>query len=145
MTLLTDNLILESQIRRGEKTDAFTILSQVLQGSATRTSAKFLTKFSHGVVIIVTLANEANAAGFTPQLLVDDGAGNAIVWWAGTELTAAGTYVYVLFPGAMAGAGSGVTANASIVLPREWYFRLSYTTGTPDTDKFDSLVVGMLL
>ena len=144
MALLTDNVILDSEINRGEKTDLFTVLAAQTDSDSDRQSVDFFNKYSHGVVIVVKLNAETGAAGFTPKVQIPDNAGNNILWWAGTELTASGVFTYVLFPGGMSDKGAGVTEEADIVMPRVWNFLLDKTTG--DTDQnFDTEVYAQYL
>lgn len=135
----------DRQQQNWETTDLFTIIPP----TALRDSdieSKQRNASARGIVLIVKLSAEAGIAGFTPRILIKDEAGNSIIYWsAAAELTANGTATYVLYPGAMAGAGAGVTANASIVLPREWILQLDYTTGTPATDSFTVAAYGYYL
>jgi len=129
---------MEHQQQNNQNTQLFTLISPVLAQSADVESSVQRNISARGVVIIVKLANEVGTAGYTPRIIIEDEDGNDIIYWsAAAALSANGTATYVLYPGAMAGAGAGVTANASIVIPRNWFFQMDYTTGTPGTDKFD--------
>lgn len=139
-----DNLQLLGQQSQYENTALFTLIAPLLAQGATLDSGPQDNPSARGIVIIAKLANEVGIAGYTPQLIIEDEDGNDIVYWAGAELTAAGTTTYVLYPGAMAGAGSGVTANASIILPRTFIFRLSKTTGN-SAQTFDVEAYAMYL
>ena len=138
---------LESQQRNYENTQLFTLIAPVLAKDVDVESSVQRNNSARGIVLIVKLANEVGVAGaYTPRIIIEDEDGNDIIYWsAAAALSAAGTAVYVLYPGAMAGAGSGVTANASIVLPRNWFLQMDYTAGTPGTDKFDVEAYGMYL
>ena len=129
--------LLENQNRMGQKSDWFTVLPAVLAGSATRTSELFIARFTKGVMFEIVLANEANAAGFTPKILVPNAvAGGAdIVIASFTELTANGTSILTLSPYTLTGFGTEFKLG---MIPREWKLQLTYTTGAAGTDKFDT-------
>lgn len=134
------NLNIDYQRTTGQKSELFTVLATESGSFATRTAGVFQNEYNHGIVLIVKLANKAGTVTFTPQVQIQDEAGNAIVWWtAAAALAANGTATYVLFPGGMAGKGAGVTEAADVVMPREWKLALNYT-GAGDGNEFDTSV-----
>lgn len=142
---MAQNLLkLESQDKTGQKTDWFEVLPAVLQGSATRTSGLFIARFAKAVMFEVILANEAGTAGFTPKLLVPNGVsgGADIVIQTFTALTANGTSILTLSPYTLTGFGTEFKLG---LVPREWKFELTYTTGAAGTDKFDTQVFARYL
>lgn len=86
-----------------------------------------------GAMIVVKLGTKVGTVGLTPRILSYDEDGNAIILKSLTELTAAGTYTYLIHPGTISGMdGSGITAVVAGILPRAWNIRLSKTTGDSD-------------
>lgn len=145
MTLNSTSAVIGQQGKDHENSELFTLIPLAAARDSDINSGKLANQSARGVVIVVKAANEAGVAGFTPVVRIFDEDGNAIVFWSGAAITANGTFTYVLYPGGMAGAGAGVTAQASIVLPRVWDFLLDYTTGVPGTDKFDLEAYAMYL
>lgn len=132
---------LESQKRNGENTDWFEVLPTLADSDADRTSGLFNNPYGIGMLLYVKTANEANTAGFTPNLMMKDPNGAAVILWtATTEITADGTYIYLLHPAAPDGMGTGVTESAGVAVPGEWYVFLEYTTGSAGTDTIDTEV-----
>lgn len=136
------NLPLDLQIERGENTEAFNALALQLQSTATRTSGVFKNQYSRGLLMVVTLANEAATCSFTPVILGYDASGTAFTLATFTALTANGTFVLIFYPQVLTGF-SGQEAKVG-ALPRAFSVRLTYT-GTPATDKMDTKMDIMLL
>jgi hypothetical protein len=134
---MAQNLLkLESQDKTSQKTDWFEVLSLEAASDADRTSGLFIARFAKGIMFEVILASEAGTAGFTPKVLVPDGAGGAdIVIATFTALTANGSVILTLSPYTLTGFGTEFKLG---VVPREWKFMLDYTTGTPATDSFST-------
>jgi hypothetical protein len=141
---MAQNLLkLENQDKTSQKSDWFEVLPLALASDADRTSGLFIARFAEGVMFEVILASEAGAAGFTPKVLVPDGAGGAdIVITSFTALTANGTVILTLSPHTLTGFGTEFKLG---MIPREWKFQLDYTTGTPATDSFDTQVFARYL
>jgi hypothetical protein len=131
------DLRLREQEEKGHNSDIITLLSAATASDASRTSDWQDNMSASGIVLIVKLANEAGTSGFTPRIHIPDEDGTAIIYWsAAAELTANGTAVYVIYPaGTFGTAGSGVTAQVSMVIPRKWRLLLDYTT---NGDGFDT-------
>lgn len=130
------NVKLESENLKGENSDAFSILANELQSTATRTSKKFNNPRCNGVILIVTTANEAGTASFTPSIVGYDASGTAYTVATFTAITANGTNVLCLYPAVLTGFSNEAKAAP---LPREWAVVLTYA-GTPATDKIDTKV-----
>ncbi len=132
----------ELQNIQGENSDSFSILSAELLSTATRTSGKFTNKRCRGLLFIVTTANEAGAASFTPKILAYDSAGTSFVLASFTAITANATTILIYYPAVLTGF-SGTEAKVG-QLPRDWALELTYS-GTPANDKIDTKVEGMYL
>lgn len=132
---LSDMKMREQQLNE-QNSDYFSLIS-VDAVSADQTSALQNNPYAHGLVLVVTLANEVNTAGYTPVLRTRDAAGNAVaIWTAAAELVAAGTYVYYIYLGA-ASMPAAIKEAVSLVIPRQWDLLMDFTTGAAGTDKFD--------
>jgi hypothetical protein len=129
-------------MRRGEKSNWFTVLPQELLTTADRTSGRFSHPTSPGIILQIVLANEAGAVSLVPKLQYEDPAGNSQVFWTGSALTANGTFTYFLCPGAATGATA--TEKVELTIPREWKLFLDYT-GTPASDKVDTIAYACYL
>ena len=124
-------------IAMGENTVMESLLAVELQSTATRTSGKQSNPRYRGILLIVTIANEAGTCSFQPKINAYDAAGNAIVLATFTALTANGTYLLEFYPAVLTGfAGSESKVGQ---LPREWSVSLVYS-GTPANDKMDTTV-----
>lgn len=131
------NANLEQQIIEGENSSPFIVLAQELLSTATRTSSKFGNNKGRGILFIITTANEAGTASFTPAILTYDAAGNAVTLATFTAITANATTILCYYPAVLTGF-SGTEAKVG-QLPREWALKLTYA-GTPASDKIDTLV-----
>jgi len=140
MTITNANL--ENQSVNGENSNAFAILASELLSTATRTSGKFTNHKCRGLLFIVTTANEAGAASFTPKILGYNAAGTSFVLATFTAITTNATTILIYYPQVLTGF-SGTEAKVG-QLPREWALELTYA-GTPATDKIDTKVDGMYL
>jgi hypothetical protein len=108
--------------------------------AATRQSADLTNYNGRGILLHVKIANYAGAATFTPQIQWKDSDGNYVtIWTAAAALSANGDFTYLLYPGAVAGTGSALTAISGIALPRTFRLNLNYT-GNGTTDKADTTV-----
>lgn len=136
------NLHLDLQIERGENTEAFNALPLQLLSTATRTSGIFKNQYSRGLILVVTIANEAGTCSFTPTILGYDASGTAFTLATFTALTANGTAILALYPQVLTGF-SGTEAKVA-PLPREFSVRLTYA-GVPANDKMDTKVDIMLV
>jgi hypothetical protein len=137
-TLLTDY-----QQDYAENTDWFAVLPAELQSTATRTSGTFINKNKTGLLLTVTVANEAGACQFTPKICTLNAFGGVItLWTAAASISANGTAIYSITPYAF--TNSSFTEVATLVLPRSWYVVLTYA-GTPANDKMDTKVSACLV
>jgi len=135
--------VINGQIQAKEKTMQFTALPLELQTAADRTSQKFSNPTSLGLLLTVVVANKGGTLSITPKVLIYDGAGNAITFFAASAaISANGTYTYLLYPGG--GTNSNITQILSCPIPREWAVFLDYT-GTPASDKADTTVYACYL
>lgn len=125
--------------RLEEKTDWFVVLAEELQSTATRTSQDLPAPKARGMLLLVTVANEAGTCSFTPSLQLKNPAGTVLtIWTAAAAITANGSYLYVLSPDVLTGMnGASITATALVGIPRNWNLVLTYS-GTPATDKMDT-------
>lgn len=123
--------------RSGEKTLWFEILPTLAATVATRTSELQRNTKALGVMIEVITANKANAASFTPKILVPDGAGGSdVVIATYTAINANGTNILIAYPGGGTDEGN---QHKDVALPREWKFELT-STGNGTTDAMDTHV-----
>lgn len=134
------NLNIENQVDNGQNTNAFALLANELQSTATRTSGKQKNSTARGVILIITTANEAGTASFTPKILGYDASGTSFVLATFTAITADGTTILIYYPAVLTGF-SGTEAKVG-QLPREWSLELTYA-GTPASDKIDTKVDAM--
>lgn len=136
-----DQLNAQQQALRGENSSWFNLIPAALQSTATRQSGKQSNLGCEGILVEVIIANEAGTCGFTPKLYTVDPDGTDVLLWAGTEITANGTYKYWIHPHAdkTATVVNSMTSLGTISVPRDWYFELTYSTGTPASDKMDTV------
>jgi hypothetical protein len=140
MTLAQTNP--EYQAIKGENSDAFSVLAAELQTATTRTAGVYRNNKCRGVIFIITTANKANAASFTPQILGYDASGTAFTLAAFTAITAAATTILIYYPAVLTGF-SGTEAKVG-QLPRIWSFKL-LANGNGTTDAIDTKVDAMYL
>lgn len=119
-----------------------TLLAAESDSAASRTSSARATQHK-GMLLTVTLANEAGTTTMTPILQMKDKLGNwTTIWTAAAALAAAGTAHYLIYPGTW--VVGPYTEYVDIVLPHTWRVGLTYA-GTPATDTIDSLAVADLI
>jgi hypothetical protein len=117
---------------------SYTAIPQVFQVSATQTGADLSNAFARGLLLHVKVANLTGIPTFTPRVQWKTAGGQYLdIWAAAAALSANGDFAYCLYPGATdAGA---FTAKIGIPIPKNFRVVISYTTGTPGTDKADLL------
>ena len=137
-----DGLRLESQVERGENSIAFAVLANLANTATTRTAGVFKNNKCRGILFIVTTANKANAASFTPKILTYDASGTAVTLASFTAITSNTTTILIYYPAVLTGF-SGTEAKVG-QLPREWSLQLS-ANGNGTTDTIDTKVDAMYL
>ena len=137
---MTNIVNLKQQTVRAEKTDWFEVLPAELATTADRTSSAFQHPDPNiGLALKVVLANEVGVAiSLTVNITTKDPAGNTVVWYTSGALINAGTTLILIKP---EGGTNSLFTIVPFPLPREFYVLLDYT-GTPATDKMDTLVYG---
>ncbi len=132
------NLKIDTQQSNGEKTNFFSVLDAELQSAATRLSGLFIMKGrgqQNGMLLVVVVANKGGILSFTPELYTVVNGVDVKLWTAAAAISANGTYVYLIYPGA--GTNALFTEIKQTPMPREWKVSLTYS-GTPATDKADT-------
>ena len=96
---------------------------------ATRQSSAVTLRQVRGLIIYAYIASIAGVPTFTPKLVAyDPNAGRDDYWVAAAALSANGTYMYVIYPGASkpAGAPAGLVEAVSLPLPPRFELHLVY-------------------